>query len=102
LGSQALSQANAQDSPHPTSLTPDTKQINLTVDGADQMRANPVEVDGANHVGANRVASKGADHVGANRVAEDGADRVGGSHIASTSTRGRIGGIGSDAVASRR
>lgn len=49
-----------------------------------------------------RVVDDGADHVGANRVAADGADHAWESQIALTSERGRLGGIGSDAVASLR
>ena len=58
--------------------------------------------DGADHVGAKGVAADGADHVGAKGLAADGSDRVGKNQVASTETKIRIGGIGSDAVASLR
>ncbi|WP_234044317.1 hypothetical protein [Pseudomonas chlororaphis] len=72
----------------------------LVVDS--QTVTTEVAADGADHVGAGQVASDGADHVGAGALAADGADRVGGNRLASTETRTRVGGIGSDAVASLR
>ena len=61
-----------------------------------------VTADGADHVGAKGLAADGADHVGAKGLAADGSDRVGGNQVAFNETRIRIGGIGSDAVASFR
>ena len=74
----------------------------VAADGADHVGAKDLAADGADHVGAKGVAADGADHVGAKGLAADGSDRVGIYQVASKETKIRVGGIGSDAVASLR
>ena len=61
-----------------------------------------VAADGADHVGAKGLAADGADHVGAKGLAAESSDRAGKNQVASKETKIRVGGIGSDAVASLR
>ncbi len=69
-------------------------------DGSDHVGAGAVASDGSDHVGANAVASDGAERVHVNGLAADRSDRVGRNQVASNATRMKVGGIGSDAVAS--
>ena len=117
LGPQSPIRVEAQESSTASSALAVDSQATPTAvasDGADKVGAGAlvrsgaehgtgqVAADGADHVGAKGLAADGADHVGANRLAADGSDRVGKNQVASNETRIRIGGIGSDAVASSR
>ena len=72
----------------------------VAANGADHVGAKGLASDGADRVGAKGLTSDGADHVGAKGLASDGADHVGAKGLASDGGSGRVGGIGSDAVAS--